>query len=80
MLGSIYLSASRYTLPPCSVTTATTRDVSAAATQVVKVFEFRQFCDSHKNDGKYGFTRSKISIYWETYMQPLALGLRTIDR
>ena len=45
------------------VVTATTRDVQAAATEVVKAFEFRQFYDSHETEKKYGFTRSKISIY-----------------
>ena len=62
MLESAYHLQDR----PCHLAaTATTRyrDVSAAANQVVKAFEFRQFCDSHETEGKYGFTRSKISIY-----------------
>ena len=60
ILGSTF---QLYDIPCHLVATATTRDVSAAATQVVKAFEFRYFCDSYETEGKYGFTRSKIFIY-----------------
>ena len=55
---------------PCHFfATATTTDVSAAATEIVKDFDFSYFCDSHENEGKYGFTR----IYIRRYMQPVGL-------
>ena len=74
MLGSTYQLQNR----PCHlVATATTRDVSAVATQAVKAFQFRQFCDSHESEGKYGFTRSKISIHSD-YMQLVKLNFVTI--